>query len=205
MSGLRIHTLSGAAIAEGFDALATVRIAVFRDWPYLYEGTLEYERRYLEAYARAPHSLAILVWDGAHCVGASTAVPLAEAGEAAQAPFRGSSHDIARIDYFGESILLPPYRGRGLGVRFFALREAHARALGLSTCAFCAVERPEGHPARPADYVPNDAFWVRRGYRKAAGIRTDFSWTDVGETASTPKPMAFWLRELEPAVTGPAA
>lgn len=196
MSGLRIEPLRGEQITGRLDALADLRIAVFREWPYLYEGSREYERKYLDTYVRCPRSLAVLVWDGERCVGASTVLPLAEAGAEAQQPFVDGGHDVAAIDYFGESLLLREYRGQGLGVRFFEEREAHARELGLSLCAFCAVDRAPDDPRKPRDYVANDAFWSRRGYRKAPEIVTRFSWPDIGETASTPKPMTFWLRDL---------
>lgn len=196
MNHLSIQPLRGAEIAGELDALADVRIAVFRAFPYLYEGTRAYEAKYLQVYINCPRSLAILVWDGTRCIGASTVLPLADAGAEAQAPFRAGGHDIARIDYFGESVLLPEYRGRGLGVKFFELREAHAREQGLSVCAFCAVDRPPDHPARPKDYVPNDRFWTQRGYSPAPEITTTFSWPDIGATESTAKPMRFWLREL---------
>lgn len=192
----RIELLRGAGIAAQLPALAELRIAVFREWPYLYEGTVEYEKKYLDTYLRSPRSLAILVWDGERCVGASTVLPLADADAAAQAPFVSRGMAIGDIDYFGESVILRPWRGRGLGVKFFELREAHARDNGLSVCAFCAVERPADHPARPADYVPNDAFWTHRGYRKQAGMTTSFDWLDVGERTPTAKPMNFWIRGL---------
>ncbi|MBV8063137.1 MAG: GNAT family N-acetyltransferase, partial [Nevskia sp.] len=96
-----------------------------------------------------------------------------------------------------ESLLLRTFRGRGLGVMFFELREAHARSLGLSACAFCAVDRPDEDPRRPPEYVPNDAFWTRRGYRKLPELVTHYAWPDIGETVSTPKPMTFWMRDLK--------
>jgi GNAT superfamily N-acetyltransferase len=193
---LRLQSLRGRGIASHLSALAEVRIAVFREWPYLYEGTREYEAKYLESYVRSPRSLAVLVWDGPRCVGATTVLPLADAGADAQKPFIEGGHAVNTIDYFGESVLLPAWRGHGLGVKFFELREAHAREHGLAGCAFCAVERPADHPAKPKDYVPNDAFWIRRGYRRAPEIRTTFSWPDIGDRQSTAKPMVFWLKQL---------
>lgn len=196
MAELRIESLQGAAIAGQLDALADVRIKVFRAFPYLYEGSRDYERHYLQTYIDCPRSLAILVWDGDRCIGASTVLPLADAGADAQAPFLAGGHAIDEIDYFGESVLLPAYRGFGVGVKFFELREAHAAALGLKVCAFCAVQRPDDHPLKPAGYVPNDRFWGKRGYVKAPEIVTTFSWPDIGDTESTAKPMTFWLRRL---------
>jgi len=193
---LRVESLHGAEIAQQIDALAALRITVFREWPYLYEGTREYETRYLQTYLQCPRSLAILVWNGANCIGASTVQPLADAPLDMQQPFLDAGMDLSRIDYFGESVLLRAYRGQGLGVKFFELREAHAKALGLSTCAFCAVQRNDDDARRPADYVANDAFWNKRGYRKQVDLRTTLSWPDIGETTNSDKPMTFWTREL---------
>lgn len=199
MSALRIESLHGRAIATHLNALAAMRCAVFRDWPYLYEGTHEYEAKYLQVYIDCPRALCVLVWDGERCVGASTVIPLADAPRDMQQPFLDAGMDLARIDYFGESVLLPEYRGRGLGVKFFEQREAHAHEHRLPVCAFCAVQRPDDHPMKPAAYVPNDAFWQRRGYRKVPQLQTTLDWPDIGETHSTRKPMTFWMRELEPA------
>ena len=193
---LRIQSLHGAEIRAHLDALADLRIAVFRDWPYLYEGTRDYETHYLQTYLQCPRSLAILVWDDRRCIGASTVQPLADAPEEMQQPFLDAGLEISKIDYFGESVLLPAYRGQGLGVKFFELREAHARALDLPLCAFCAVQRPDDDHRRPEGYQSNDAFWERRGYVKKAELQTTFSWPDIGETRSSAKPMTFWMRAL---------
>ena len=42
--------LTGDAVAGALGDLARLRIAVFRDWPYLYDGDEGYEREYLRAY-----------------------------------------------------------------------------------------------------------------------------------------------------------
>jgi GNAT superfamily N-acetyltransferase len=193
---LRIQSLSGPEIGTHLDALAELRITVFRDWPYLYEGTREYEAQYLNVYLQCPRSLCVLVWDGSRCIGASTCLPLVDALPDMQAPFVKQGLDLSRIDYFGESVLLREYRGRGLGVMFFDEREAHARRLGLSVCAFCAVQRDEQDPRRPPDYRGNDLFWAHRGYARFPQMQSQFSWPDIGQAQQTQKRMTFWMREL---------
>ena len=42
---------NGAALEPWLDALGKLRITVFREYPYLNDGTLEYEREYLKTYA----------------------------------------------------------------------------------------------------------------------------------------------------------
>ena len=196
-SDLTFLRLQGAAIRSVFDELAALRITVFRDFPYLYEGTVDYERAYLETYARANQSLLFTVRDGDRMVGATTALPLRDETAEVQEPFRRSGYDLDSIVYFGESILLPNYRGQGLGHRFFDEREAYARQLGgFSTTCFCAVQRSIDHPLRPSDYQPLDSFWTKRGYVRHDDLQSTFSWPDRGEMASTDKAMTYWMQSL---------
>ncbi|MBK0013053.1 GNAT family N-acetyltransferase [Stenotrophomonas sp. S41] len=195
-TNVRITTLQGLAATPFLDDLARLRIRVFRDFPYLYEGDLAYERGYAATYAAAAGSIIVLAQDGDRVVGASTGIPMREETAEFQAPFLGSAWDTDRIFYFGESVLLPEYRGQGLGVRFFEAREAHARQAGFDLCCFSAVQRPRDHPLRPADYQPLDAFWHNRGYVHHPELSTSFTWRDVGHSEKTAKPMSFWLKAL---------
>ncbi|GGF66542.1 GNAT family N-acetyltransferase [Alteromonas lipolytica] len=195
---LTFKRLSSGALHQYIDELAQLRMTVFRAFPYLYDGDKSYEARYLKTYIEAPNSVIVLAFDGNKVVGASTGIPLiSETPEVIQ-PFTDAGFDITRIFYCGESVLLPDYRGQGAGVAFFDHREAHAKSLpGITHCCFCAVQRPENHPARPADYVPLDAFWQHRGYAKCADITTTFSWKEIGESTESAKPMTFWMKTLE--------
>jgi GNAT superfamily N-acetyltransferase len=193
---LQLQVLSGSEIEAFIPELARLRIEVFREFPYLYQGSLEYERRYLEKFLHLPQSTLVLVQDGERVVGASTALPLAQAEAEFQEPFRRAGLDPAGWYYFGESVLERPYRGRGLGVEFFKQREARARALGYASTTFCAVVRPDDHPRRPADYRPLDAFWTRQGYRKRPDLIAYFSWQNLDEAQESPKAMVFWVKNL---------
>lgn len=77
----------GAAAVAVVEQLAALRLCVFREFPYLYEGNEAYERRYLQTYINAPRSLCLLVKDGDAIVGASTALPLADESSEFQQPF----------------------------------------------------------------------------------------------------------------------
>ncbi|MGY6710655.1 MAG: GNAT family N-acetyltransferase [Rhizobiaceae bacterium] len=194
---LIVRRLTRAEAEAAFDDLARLRIEVFRDFPYLYEGDLAYEQRYLSTYLAQEGAAIIGAFDGDALVGAATASPLAHHFEEFGQPFAERGLDIADFYYFGESVLQKAYRGRGIGVRFFEERERAAREDGFSRCIFSAVIRPADHPARPAGYVPLDDFWRKRGYRRLEGFTTTFSWRDVGEAAETEKPMEFWIGELD--------
>ena len=94
-----METLSGPALSEALDDIARLRIAVFRDWPYLYEGSMEYERTYLQAYERSERAIALGVYDGDWLVGASTGGPLTEHIGAFAAAFKGAGYDMETIFY----------------------------------------------------------------------------------------------------------
>ncbi len=194
---LRFARFQGADIGTQLEALGRLRIAVFRAFPYLYQGDLAYEMSYLQTYVDAPRSLLFAAYERAEMIGATTCIPLADETADVQEPFLQAGMDIGKIFYFGESILLPAYRGHGLGHRFFDEREAHARSFGdyALTC-FCAVDRPMDHPLRPSDYRPLDGFWEQRGYRKASHLQSSFEWLDIAESHPSKKTLTFWTREL---------
>lgn len=193
---MQFRTVSGSEVAPYLEEVARLRIAVFREWPYLYAGTMDYEQTYLQDYVACPDSTVVLALDGERVVGASTALPLVVADDELQAPFREHGLDPAAYYYLAESVLEPEYRGQGSGHRFFDEREAAARRLGFANATFCAVLRPSDHPRRPANYRPLDGFWERRGYRRAQGLIGHFPWPDIGAAEESLKPLQFWWRAL---------
>ncbi|HMM08394.1 MAG TPA: GNAT family N-acetyltransferase [Paracoccus solventivorans] len=187
--------LTGDGLTAALGELARLRIAVFRDWPYLYDGDEAYEREYLRAYA-APDAVVVAAMDGDRMVGAATGAPMEHHASDFAAAFAGRPEALEDIFYCAESVLLPEYRGHGLGHAFFDGREAQGRALGRRWSAFCSVIRPDDHPARPADYRPLDGFWRKRGYAPLPGVTAQFRWRDLGEAEETAKPLQFWIKPL---------
>ncbi|MEM6549111.1 MAG: GNAT family N-acetyltransferase [Pseudomonadota bacterium] len=192
----RIAPLSGIDLADALPALAALRIKVFRAYPYLYDGDRAYEESYLRAYADSPGAVVVGAWDGDRLVGAATGAPMEDHAEAFAQPFAERGRRLDEIFYCGESVLLPDYRGRGIGHAFFDHREAQARSLGRRYACFCAVIRPTDHPQRPPDYSPLDPFWRKRGYAPVDGLIAHFPWREIGQAGETEKPMQFWLRAL---------
>lgn len=185
----------GAEIAPVIGDLAALRIAVFREWPYLYDGDAAYESAYLQSYT-ADGTILVAAYAGDRMVGASTGMPLSHHADDFAQAFAGRDPALERVFYCAESVLLPACRGRGAYRRFFAEREAEARAQGFAFAAFCAVVRPEDHPARPADARPLDPVWRSYGYAPHRDAVARFSWTDLGASAPSEKPLQFWIKRL---------
>jgi GNAT superfamily N-acetyltransferase len=196
MSTLRLETFIGSAAKPYIPELARLRMTIFRDFPYLYEGSLEYEEKYLSTYLASPDSVLAIVFEGDKVVGATTAIPLLQETEEFRKPFVEHGYDLTRIFYFGESLLYPEYRGQGLGVKFFEEREKQALSYGATLATFCAVERPDNHPLKPPGYQPLHEFWRKRGFGRKPELQTRYFWRDVGDEDETAKPMVFWLKQL---------
>jgi len=192
---IEVFNVTGESLQPYLPEAARLRMEVFREYPYLYAGTEEYERGYLATYGASRNAVIVLAVRSGLVVGVSTGLPLADADEAFQIPFLDAGWDVSGMFYFGESVLAKNERGQGIGHRFFDEREKHAAELGYATTAFCAVERPEDHPLKPADHRPNDPFWTKRGYRKIPELHADLEWrqVDSGETEVSNR-LVFWVK-----------
>ncbi|MDO6460463.1 GNAT family acetyltransferase [Granulosicoccaceae sp. 1_MG-2023] len=193
---MKLKTVCGGAISPYIDDIARLRTDVFREFPYLYDGSPAYEERYLAHYARTARSVVVLALDDGHVVGASSGLPLEDDSGPFVQPLTVAGYDPAEVFYCAESVLLAAYRGSGLYRSFFDGRESHARELGFDICAFCAVERPDDHPLRPAAYTPLDEVWRYFGYRKMPALQAVLSWQDVDRPHETEKSLTFWLKDL---------
>tara|TARA_R110002072_G_scaffold79911_5_gene183925 strand:- start:1867 stop:2463 length:597 start_codon:yes stop_codon:yes gene_type:complete len=193
---LQTRILTGADLAAALPDVARLRIAVFRDWPYLYDGDLTYEETYLQTYRDSPGAIVVGAYERERLVGASTGMPLTDHAGDFAAALAALDVPLDQVFYCAESVLLSAYRGRGIGHHFFDARENHARQLGFTKCCFCAVMREGDHPLRPAGYRPLDSFWRARGYAPVPGAIASFKWKDIGHAAETAKPLQFWMRDL---------
>ena len=193
---VRVERLPRDRFAQIFDDLARLRITVFRDYPYLYDGDIDYERGYLDRFLASPGAVVIGAFADGRLVGAATASPLGDHHREFAAPFVARGMPVEQLFYFGESVLEAEYRGQGIGVRFFEEREKAAREADFNETVFSAVVRAAGHPARPEGYQPLDGFWRNRGYERISGLTTGFSWKDIGEAGETEKLMEYWHKML---------
>ncbi|MEZ5753098.1 MAG: GNAT family N-acetyltransferase, partial [Paracoccaceae bacterium] len=69
---MRVEALTGLALVAALDDVARLRITVFRDWPYLYNGDLDYEKTYLAPYRDNPRAVVAGAFDDDRLVGAAT-------------------------------------------------------------------------------------------------------------------------------------
>ena len=195
MSHLKYIEVKGREIEKYIDSLADLRISVFREFPYLYDGSFEYEQKYLKVYCENDDSFVCLALYEDEVIGASTGTALINEPEYVTRPLSDAGYKLEDIFYFGESVLRKEYRGKGIGWQFMKSRENFALSLNKSLAVFCAVERAMDHPRKPSDFFSLEKFWKKAGYR-ALDISGSFSWQDLDEDHESPKKMNYWGKEL---------
>ena len=193
---LKILRLKGQDIFSYIPELAKLRIEIFKSYPYLYDGDLDYEHNYLDTYVKCKESIIVIALDQNKVVGASSAIPLEFETIEFQKPFLENGINIKDVFYFGESVLQVAYRGRGLYRHFITEREAAAKEYGSKLAAFAAIERPLDDPKKPEDYVPLNSVWKYFGYKKYPKLCMYYEWKEIGEVLQSPKPLVFWLKKL---------
>ncbi len=197
---------SGKAISAIISELANIRIEVFKEFPYLYEGDLLYEQKYLQHYTECDESYVCAAYDGGTFVGATTAIALENADDAFKAPFAALGLDISKVFYLGESVVLPDHRGKGIGKEFFRKREwaasdFSARRLrrgqpSFTTLTFCAVMRATTDPRRPDGYRSLAPFWRSQGFASYPELASTFDWKELRAAKMSSQWMSFWIKEI---------
>lgn len=196
-TNIRIRSFTDASMTPYLPLVARLRLEVFRDYPYLRQGSLDTEREHLEKYCHCKEAIVIIVFDDSKVVGATTGIPLEMEPLAVQKPFLDKGLDPKLYYYFSDSALLKNYRRRGIGHHFFDLREQHVLKLGrFKHICFCTVVRPENDPLKPVDHMSLNDFWRKRGYLQHTELKCHFNWKDVGSEILTEKQMFFWVRDL---------
>ncbi|MBY0415480.1 MAG: GNAT family N-acetyltransferase [Bdellovibrionales bacterium] len=193
----KIYRLSGEEGRPFVNALAELRLKIFWEYPYLYEGNLNYEKKYLETYFKSKNSFILLLKDHEKFIGATTGIWAEDESVEFKSPYEHHGLDPKKIFYFGESVLLSEYRGKGLGKLFFEERERFARALGhIQHLSFCAVVRPDDHVLRPQNYRPLDEFWKSQGFHVVPNLTTSYMWKDRDLNSETEKQMQYWIKSI---------
>ena len=187
-----MQIIRGPEIENHIDDLGRFRIKIFREYPYLYDGNIEFERVYLDPYSRNPESLLLILQDARGIIGACTGTPLTGEDNDFQNAFVGENKD--EIYYIGAVILRADSRGQKLGSRLLSTALSLIDMKRFKKTSLCTVDRGLNHPRRPGNYCPPDYLWEKYGFVKSTNLLAYLAWTDIGQKIETQKPMNIWFK-----------
>jgi GNAT superfamily N-acetyltransferase len=189
-----IKLYKGSAIRPFISDIARLRISVFREFPYLYDGNYEYEQQYLSKFSQNPNALIAVAFNSEKVIGAFTGLPMRDEDPSilAAIPLENQSSSF----YLSEVVLLKEYRKRGIGIHLFKTFEDFILQLNeYNRIYFASIIRPENHPLKPTDYKSADLLWAQNGYIKTA-TTCFLSWKEINEAEPSQKELAIWEKVL---------
>jgi hypothetical protein len=196
-AGLEVYQLNGDQARSYFEEIAKLRLSMFLEYPYLYRGTLAYEKEYLEHYFVSKKSVIYLALHHERVVGFSNIIPLEEALLEIQFAFLDQGIDISKHMYLGEAILAPEYRHtKGLVSALSTISEVHAKEHGYEIVTFMSVDRPEDHPYKPEGYHSHDELFKYFGYHQNDQVKIRLSWTQIDTGIETDNTLSVWEKKI---------
>lgn len=192
---IQLQVVKGKDIFPFTDSLASLRLEIFREYPYLYEGNMEEERKYLKMYYQSKQSLIVLAKDHETIIGVITGLPLLEATDEIKEVFVQNKVAMEGIFYLGEIVLLKKYRKTNIAFRLFKEFENEIKSKKLyQQMAMCEVERPDADTKKPLDYAATNK--QSKDFVQHKDLVTSFSWKDIGDSVKTQKKMRFWMKAI---------
>ncbi|MCH9613369.1 MAG: hypothetical protein SP1CHLAM54_03680 [Chlamydiia bacterium] len=191
---LDISVKRGEELLEIIPDIAKLRIEVFAEWPYRYEGDLTYEEKYVKKFAQSEEAFCVVAKDGDKVVGVSTALPLKDEEEKMQLPFREKGYDVDTFFYLSDTVLQKEYRGQGIGGRLVQMRMLEAsldpRYTHLCVASIERDDVPEGSC--------KDLSQSRRhmGFVRDPDLVVWYDWKEIGDEVETPHPLIFWIKPI---------
>lgn len=178
--------------------IARIRLTLFKEYPYLYDGTLEIEQDYLEnVYFKSPRATIILVFDEQEVVGFSSSIPLTEEMDEVKLPFINQGVHLDEYLYIGEVMLNPAYRSKGILKKFAEIHESKARELCCKYMLFATVDRDENHTYKPADYKNIEPICKHFGFKKVPNLIMTCSWMRIDTQKNEDNILHFWQKSLK--------
>ncbi|MGY0216247.1 GNAT family N-acetyltransferase [Endozoicomonadaceae bacterium StTr2] len=189
-----ISYFSGPEARKYRDDIAAIRIGLFKEFPYLYEGDLTYETEYLETYFSQPNALIMLAFQNNKVVGYSSSVSLADELEEIKAPFSGDNVPLDKMLYIGEAMIYPEFRSKGMFRHFMESHEQKAKTEHFEQIVFMTVDREADHPLRPVDYRELGPIFEYYGYSKIPNKRVHMEWSQVDTGVDTTNTLSLWIK-----------
>ncbi len=187
-------------ILPWIDTIATFRLTEFREFPYLYVGNLESEKKYLRSYSEIKGSALALAFSDEEVVAIATGTPLlsdVEAVPGAAEIFLQHGFVSKDFYYFGEFIVKPHFRHKGITKKLLSELTNYVKSLGYNNICIMTVDREINHPLKPVDYQDSANIWEKLGFIKTM-MKIHIKWPTISldnKVEMQDNSLSFWIRD----------
>ncbi len=193
---LRVEAFKGKQGKKFSADIIRFYITMFKEFPYLYDGSYEVEKEEKDYFYTSDCSLTLIVFDQDEIVGVSRSILLSEYLEDLE--FSSASEDFNQTDYMyiAEVMIKEQYRGQGLLRLFFDYHEQFAREQKCSYSLFATVVRPVDHPLRPVDYRSLEPLWKHFGYTTLSEPKMILAWKQIDTEKLVDNQLDLWCKKV---------
>lgn len=193
---MKVATFTQDKIKSWIPEIGKLRIEIFAEYPFLYDGSYDYELEYLKKFLTMEEAIVACAFNQNELIGIATGYPFVYETASLQKVFVQKNDDPKQYFCIGEIVLKKSYRGQGIGKQFVHLIENYAKEHRYPKICLYTVIRDPCDPKSPPNYIPLDLFWKNQGYVKHPELVGQISWKEIGELNETPKQMVFWVKSF---------
>lgn len=188
--GIHLETFKGNAISPYIQDITDLSLTIYREYPYLYEGTEEEYMPFIEYYSYSQNGIACILFDNDKPIGVAIGMPMNEMREKYKQPLLNyyTETDFDSLFYLGEFLLLKEYRGQGFSKQMYLELEQQVRKTGFSSkIFFCEID----------NYRSLDKFWSKLGFKLCGNLSFTVYWRNVSELEDSPHNMIYLMKSLQ--------
>jgi hypothetical protein len=196
-----VEVYAGKDAEKYTDLLAQLRISEFKEYPYLYSGNIEAERKLVAEYAQDEKGMIVVAKINGKTAGLLSGIPLvsnAQIVSGIKAFFEKQKVNINEYYYCGEGIILPEFRHLGLIKMLLNKQDEQAKKWQFKYVCALTVFRDETYFPKPKAYTSTDSLWTHLGFIKT-NLRTNFIWPTIQKNNSIieqENTVEFWTKTL---------
>ena len=196
---MQFLVLKNLEIERYLEEVIKLRVEVFREYPYLYDGNLEYEKEYFKDFVKDSTARVILVKDGFEVVAVATSIALSNAHlcDDIHKPFIEKGYDVERFYYYGEIMIDKNYRNKGISKQIYGLREKEVLSLGFDRLCFATILKDSDK--MPQDYFDPAEMWKSMRFDEHLDMQVECSWPKIqydGSTREQVSKLNFWVKKI---------
>ena len=195
---IHLETFTGQAIVPYVKDITTLSLIIYKEYPYLYDGTEEDYLPAIEHYSHSEKGIACVLFDDTKPIGVAIGMPISEMREKYQQPFLHArpEENPDEIFYLGELLLLKEYRGQGFGKQMYLELERLVIEENFKKICFCKSNEDDPDPSiMPENYRPLDEFWKKLEFERC-DVSVSVYWKNIFETDESPHELVYWIKSI---------
>lgn len=194
-SSIVIEVLKGNEVIPYLKKWIEIRLLFYKDYPYLYDGTMEGEEHYLRMYSNSENTLLVMAKRGEEIIGAVIGLPLPESPEENKDAFQEAGMLQEELFYLGDSIVTKEFKTSNVQEQMYHKFESAVKHLEkYRGIVVCEIERDVNDPKKVANDTFYELAWNNRGFIKEPNQTVLFSWQEIDDVESSDHRMVFWRK-----------